>query len=159
MKDDRPTLIELFMDTAFSFAKRSPCLRRKVGAVLVKDNRIIGEGYNGPPQGQKHCDELDGCLREKLKIPSGERSELCRAVHAEMNIIAYCAKNGISTKGATLYITTAPCTNCAKPIIVAGIEKVVYFGDYPDNLGLQMLKDSRIEVVKYKSPIKNYSKK
>ncbi len=142
----RPTLDEYFMEIAKVVAKRSTCLRQKVGAVIVKDKRILTTGYNGAPTGMKHCLDI-GCLREQLRIPSGERHELCRAVHAEQNAIIQAAYHGVSIKDATLYTTHQPCIMCAKMIINAGIKKVVYGKKYADERGLEFLKEAGIEVV------------
>ncbi len=142
----RPSLDEYFMEIAKVVAKRSTCLRQKVGAVIVKDKRILTTGYNGAPTGMKHCLDI-GCLREQLKIPSGERHELCRAVHAEQNAIIQAAYHGVSIKDATLYTTHQPCIMCAKMIINAGIKKVVYGKKYADERGLEFLKEAGIEVV------------
>jgi len=128
--------------------KRSTCKRRQVGALIVKDKRILATGYNGAPMGCKHCDEV-GCLREKLNIPSGERHELCRAIHAEQNAIVQAAYSGTSVKDGTLYVTTQPCVLCAKMAINAGIKKIVFKGDYPDNLAMDLLKETGIRVVKF----------
>jgi len=106
-------------------------------------------GQNGAPKGLPHCDELGGCLREKLNIPSGERHELCRGVHAEQNVIIQAAVYGTSTKGATIYCTTYPCSICAKIIINAEISEVVYDGDYEDNLAKKLFKDAKIRVRKF----------
>lgn len=130
----RPSWDEHFMDLAKVASKRSTCLRRKTGAVLVtRDKWFIAEGYNGAPKGLPHCDELGGCLREKLKVPSGQRHEICRAVHAEMNVIIQSAREGASTKNATLYTTTFPCIICAKILINAGIEQIVFLEEYGDS--------------------------
>ncbi len=142
----RPTLDEYFMEIAKVVASRSTCLRQKVGAVIVKDKRILATGYNGAPSNLPHCDEV-GCLREKLKVPSGERQELCRGVHAEQNAVIQAAKFGISVEGATLYSTHCPCITCAKIIINSGIKKVVYGKDYADKNGIELLKDAGVEVV------------
>jgi dCMP deaminase len=121
------------MKIAFDAGERSTCLRRMTGAVLVtREHRIIALGYNGAPAGLPHCEELGGCLREQLKIPSGERHEICRAVHAEQNVLMVCAMYGASTKNTTLYATTFPCIICAKLLIQAGIEQVVYLDPYGD---------------------------
>ena len=127
--------------------KRSTCLRRQVGAIIVKDKRIISTGYNGSPMHTKHCEEV-GCLREQLKIPSGERHELCRAIHAEQNALVQAAYSGTSVKDAVMYITTQPCSLCAKMLINAGISKVVFRGEYPDEMAMEMLKEAGIRVVK-----------
>ncbi len=142
----RPTLDEYFMEIAKVVAKRSTCLRQKVGAVIVKDKRILATGYNGAPSGLPHCLDI-GCLREQLNVPSGERQELCRGVHAEQNAIIQAAKFGISVEGATLYTTHCPCITCAKIIINAGIKKVVYGREYADKRGLELMKEAKIEVV------------
>lgn len=131
-------------------ATRATCLRRKVGAILVKDRRILATGYNGPPKGVPHCDELDGCLRETLDIPSGERMELSRAVHAEQNAIIQAAKMGTTIDGATLYVTNHPCFICAKMLINAGVSKIVYKAGYPDDFARKILAEAHVEVVKFK---------
>lgn len=138
---------EYFMQIAEIVKTRSTCLRRQVGAVIVKDNRIITTGYNGAPSGLKHCTELGGCYRESLNIPSGERHELCRALHAEQNAIIQAANLGISTEGSTMYVTLQPCVICSKMAINAGIVKIVYKGKYPDELSLNMLNEAGIELV------------
>lgn len=143
----RPTWDEYFLEIANVAKKRSTCLRRQVGAVIVKENRILATGYNGVPIGIKHCEEV-GCLRDKLKIPSGERHELCRGSHAEQNAIVNAANFGISLKGSTIYINTQPCILCTKMIINAGILRVVYEEGYPDELSLSMIEESGIELVK-----------
>ncbi|KJJ83754.1 dCMP deaminase [Candidatus Omnitrophus magneticus] len=144
---NRPSWDEYFRSIAELVATRSTCLRRKVGAVLVKDKHVLATGYNGAPSGVPHCLET-GCLREKLNVPSGERHELCRALHAEQNAFLQAARYGISVLGATLYITNQPCAICAKMIINAGIKKVIYSGDYPDSFALEFLIQSGIELVK-----------
>ena len=145
---ERPTWDEYFMQIAEIVKTRSTCLRRQVGALIVKDNRIITTGYNGAPEGIKHCSDLGSCLRSELKIPSGERHELCRALHAEQNAIIQAAKIGVSTQGATMYVTLQPCVICAKMAINAGIKKIVYKGDYPDELSLNMLNEAKVELIK-----------
>ncbi|MET1124463.1 MAG: cytidine/deoxycytidylate deaminase family protein [Archaeoglobaceae archaeon] len=141
----RPTLDEYFMEIALVVAKRSTCLRQKVGAVIVKEKRILATGYNGAPSGLPHCEEV-GCMRELLRVPSGERIELCRGVHAEQNAIIQAAKFGISVEGATLYSTHCPCITCAKIIINAGIKRVVYGKEYSDRNGLKLLEEAGVEV-------------
>jgi len=129
-------------------AKRSTCLRRHVGAVLVKDRHLLATGYNGAPSGISHC--LDsGCLREELRIPSGERHELCRGLHAEQNAIIQAAKHGVNIDGATLYCTTAPCVICAKMLINAGIRRIVYRDGYPDGLSRSMLEEAALDFVAF----------
>ncbi len=144
----RPDLDEYFMKITEIVADRATCLRRKVGAVVVKDKRILATGYNGAPKGLMHCSEV-GCLREKLKIPSGERHELCRGVHAEQNAIIQAAVFGISIKGSTLYTTHCPCIICTKMIINSEIVRIVYGEEYFDELSKDLLKESDIELVCY----------
>jgi len=141
----RPSWDEYFMEMADIVKSRSTCLRRQVGAVVVKDKRILASGYNGAPTGLKHCEET-GCLREQLGIPSGQRHELCRGLHAEQNAIIQASLHGVKLEGATLYVTIQPCVVCAKMVINAGISKLVFKGDYPDELSWQMLEESGIEV-------------
>ncbi len=125
-------------------AKRSTCLRRQVGAVAVKDKRILTTGYNGAPRGMKHCDEV-GCLREQMQVPSGERHELCRGLHAEQNAIIQAALYGIGIQDTLLYTTHQPCILCAKMIINAGIKQIYYHQGYPDELAMQMLAEAGIK--------------
>jgi dCMP deaminase len=139
----RPTWDEYFMKITHLVSERSTCMRRKVGAIIVKDKRIISTGYNGAPRGLAHCLEI-GCLREQLEIPSGERHEMCRGAHAEQNAIIQAASSGISMEGATMYCTTAPCSTCAKMIINAGIEKLVLGGRYPDKLGEDLIGEAGV---------------
>ncbi len=129
-------------------AKRSTCTRRSVGAILVKDKHIIATGYNGPPKGLQHCDQV-GCLRTKLNVPSGERHEICRGLHGEQNAIIQAAVHGSSIAGATLYCTTQPCVICTKMIINAGIKKIIYQGHYPDQLSLQMLEEAGVALIHF----------
>jgi dCMP deaminase len=131
-------------------AKRSTCLRREVGAILVKDKRILATGYNGVPAGLKHCEEV-GCLREKSSIPSGVRHELCRGIHAEQNAIIQAACHGIPIKAAILYCTNKPCVICSKMIINAGIKKIYYEEGYDDPLSDQMFEEAGLEVVRSQS--------
>lgn len=144
----RPSWDEYFMNMVEIVKTRSTCLRRQVGAIIVKDKRILASGYNGAPSGVRHCDEV-GCLREQMHIPSGQRQELCRAIHAEQNAIAQAAVMGVSVKDATIYITTQPCVICAKMIINAGIKRIVYKGDYPDTLAMDLLREAGIEVARF----------
>jgi dCMP deaminase len=141
----RPSWDEYFMAIAELAATRSTCLRRQVGAVVVKDKKILATGYNGAPSGLKHCLDI-GCLREKLKIPSGERHELCRATHAEQNAIVQAALFGVSIEGSTMYSTTQPCILCTKLIINAGIERIVIQDSYPDRMSMQMLKEAKVKL-------------
>ena len=140
----RPSWSEYFMSITKMVAKRSTCLRRHVGAILVKDKRILATGYNGAPARLRHCEEV-GCLRQDGSIPSGERHELCRGLHAEQNAIIQAAYHGISISGATLYCTNMPCAICSKMIINSGIKKIIYEEDYDDALAEQMLTEAGIE--------------
>ena len=144
--DDRISWDEYFMQMAELTAKRSTCLRRQVGAVIVKDKHIIATGYNGAPKGLKHCAQLGGCLREKLHVPSGERHELCRALHAEQNAIIQAATLGQSIEGGTIYVTHHPCSICAKMILNAGLERIVIREGYPDTLATESLSVADLEV-------------
>lgn len=141
----RPSWDEYFLEVANLVSKRTTCLRRRVGAVLVKDKKILATGYNGAPSGLKHCIDI-GCLREKLKIPSGQRQELCRGLHAEQNVLLQAALYGISTKGSILYITNQPCVICAKMLINAGIKEIVISAGYPDKLARKFLKEAKIKI-------------
>ncbi|MEJ5306705.1 MAG: dCMP deaminase family protein [candidate division WOR-3 bacterium] len=145
--DKRPSWDEYFMEITKLVASRATCLRRKVGAIIVKDRHILSTGYNGPPKGVKHCDELGGCLREKLNVPSGERMELSRAVHAEQNAIIQAAKLGINIEGADMYVTNQPCFICAKMIINAGIKRVIINEGYPDKYAEEILKEANVELI------------
>lgn len=143
----RPGWDEYFLEVAALVAKRATCLRRRVGAVLVKEKKILATGYNGAPSGLEHCLDI-GCLREKLKIPSGQRHELCRGLHAEQNVILQAALHGISTKDSILYITNQPCIICAKMLINAGIKEIVIAAGYPDKLAKKFLKEAKIKIRK-----------
>ena len=140
---------EYFMRMAHLVAKRSTCLRRQVGAVLVKDKRIIATGYNGAPKGLPHCIDIGRCLRQELGVPSGQRHELCKGLHAEQNCIIQAAVFGVSTRGATLYTTTYPCVICAKMIVNAEIEEVVYDADYEDPLAKEIFEQAGIRVRRF----------
>lgn len=144
----RPSWDEYFMEITHLVAKRSTCLRRQVGAVIVKDKNILATGYNGAPSGVSHCLDV-GCLREKLNIPSGERHELCRGLHAEQNAIIQAAKHGTTIDGSTLYCTTLPCIICSKMVINAGIKRIVYEVGYPDQLAEEMIKESGVIVDRF----------
>ena len=133
------------MDIAQLVSERSTCLRRKVGAVLVRERRILATGYNGAARGLPHCDDV-GCLREKMNIPSGERIEICRGIHAEQNALVQAAAFGISVTGAMLYCTHEPCITCAKMLLNAGIREFVVEHPYPDELGRKMLAQARVKV-------------
>ena len=141
---ERPHIDAYFLEIARVVSKRSTCLRRQIGAVIVKGKQIVSTGYHGTPAGHPHCNDV-GCAREE--VPSGQRSELCRAAHAEQNAINFAARYGIPIEGATLYTTTYPCSWCAKSIVNSGVTRVVYQDDYPDPLAKDIL--SIISVVHY----------
>ncbi|MEE1038955.1 MAG: cytidine/deoxycytidylate deaminase family protein [Eubacterium sp.] len=143
---NRPSWDEYFMQMAELTAKRSTCLRRQVGAIIVKDKHIIATGYNGAPKGLPHCEDLGGCYREKLGVPSGQRHELCRALHAEQNAIIQAATLGQSIEGGTIYVTHQPCVICAKMIINAGIKRIVVRNGYPDELAQSMIDDADLKI-------------
>ncbi|MCD6383855.1 MAG: dCMP deaminase family protein [Thermoplasmata archaeon] len=136
------------MRMAYLVATRATCTRRKVGAVVVKDKHVLTTGYNGPPKGLPHCD-VTGCLREKLNIPSGERHELCRGVHAEQNAIIQAAYFGVSLKGASMYVTNYPCSVCIKMIINAGIVEVIYDEGYPDDLAKDIVEEAGLKMRRF----------
>ncbi len=140
-----------FMEMAEVVASWSSCFQenRHIGAVIVKEKRILTTGYNGAPSGIESCAEKGECLRRKLNIPSGTKHELCYAVHAEQNAIAQAAKLGISVEGATLYCTHQPCVICAKIIINSGIKKVIYKYGYPDDFSLELFNEAGVEVLNF----------
>ena len=146
--EQRPSWDEYFMSIADQVATRSTCMRRHVGAVIVKGKRILATGYNGVPSGLSHCDEV-GCLREKRGIPSGTQHELCRGLHAEQNAVIQAARYGINIEGASIYSTTQPCVLCAKIILNAGIVDIVYRGAYPDELSSELLAESGIAIRRF----------
>ncbi len=135
-----------FIRIAVDISKRSTCHRRAIGSVIVNDDHeIVSTGYNGNPRGQKHCSEI-GCIREELNIPSGEKSEVCTAVHAEQNALLQAGKG---SRGSTLYTTVMPCNTCAKMIVNAGISRVVYTDTYPETMGLDLLVELGVEVARF----------
>jgi dCMP deaminase len=142
-KTTRPRWDTYFSEIAALVSRRSTCLRRKVGALIVKDKRILATGYNGAPRGLPHCFET-GCLREKLKVPAGERHELCRGLHAEQNALLQAALHGVSVKDSVLYCTTQPCIICAKMLINAGIKEVVATDGYPDKMSMDFFKQAGV---------------
>ena len=142
----RPAWKEYFMDIALLVARRSTCRRRRVGAITVRDKRILATGYNGAPSGLPHCLDI-GCLREEMEIPSGERHELCRGLHAEQNVIIQAAYHGVSIKGATLYCTNLPCSICSKMLINAGISDIIYQEGYADSMTEEMLSAAGVTIV------------
>jgi len=145
---NRPGWDEYFMRIVDVAASRSTCCRRQVGAVLVMDNRILASGYNGVPKGIPHCDKV-GCLREQLGVPSGQRHEICRGLHAEQNAIIQAAIYGVSIAGSTLYCTAQPCSICTKMLINAEVKKIIFREDYPDELATELLRYTDIRVLKY----------
>ena len=147
---NRPSWDEYFMEMAELTAQRSTCIRRQVGAVIVREKRAIATGYNGAPRGLAHCEEKGGCLRQKLQIPSGQRHELCRALHAEQNAIIQAASMGHAIEGGTIYITHQPCVICAKMIVNAGIRRIVVRQGYPDQLAMEILEEAGLRVEKLK---------
>jgi dCMP deaminase len=147
----RPSWDEYFLRLATEVATRSTCLRRQVGAVLVRDKRILATGYNGAPRGLAHCLEV-GCLRDELGIASGERQEICRATHAEQNAIIQAAVHGVAIEGATLYSTLHPCVLCTKMLINCGVREIHYLEGYPDDLSRSMLAEAGVVMHKEESP-------
>lgn len=143
----RPSWDEYFMEITRVVSKRSTCTKRQVGAIIVKDYRILTSGYNGAPRGIEHCQER-GCLRKEMNIPSGERHELCRGLHAEQNAIIQAAWHGVKIEGSTMYCVYQPCIICVKMMINAGIKELVYSGGYPDKLAEDMLRESKLNVRK-----------
>lgn len=148
-KSARPDWDTYFMEIAKLVATRSTCLRRQVGAVAVKDKRILSTGYNGAPPGLPHCADT-GCIRKNMNVPPGQRHELCRGLHAEQNSIIQAALYGTSIKGATFYVTHQPCVVCAKMLISAGVERVVILSDYPDRLSEEMFAQAGITMEKFR---------
>jgi len=144
-KITRPDWDEYFLELANLISSRSTCLRRKVGALLVRDKRILATGYNGAPRNLPHCSET-GCLREKLKVPSGEKHELCRGLHAEQNALLQASLHGVSVNGSILYCTTQPCIICAKMLINAGTKEVVIAAGYPDNMSMDFFEQAGVVV-------------
>jgi dCMP deaminase len=148
MVERRPTWDEYFIAITKQVATRATCLRRKVGAIIVKDKRILTTGYNGAPRGVKSCLEIGKCMRQELGVPSGQRHEICRALHAEQNAIIQAAYHGVQIEGSDIYSTTQPCVLCAKMLINAGIKKIYYCEEYPDELALELLKEAGVELIK-----------
>jgi dCMP deaminase len=142
---------EYFLRITCMVSERSTCLRRKVGAIAVKDRRILATGYNGAPSGVPHCLET-GCLRERLGIPSGKNHEICRGIHAEQNVIIQAATHGISIQGAEIFCTTFPCTQCCKMLINCGVACIHYCESYPDSLGEELLREAGVPIDKLPKP-------
>lgn len=141
----RPDTDEYFLKIASVVAERATCRRHHIGAVAVRDKHILTTGYNGAPSGLKDCLEL-GCLRDEMNIPSGERHEICRGIHAEQNIIIQAALHGISLEGSTIYCTHTPCVLCAKMLVNAKIKQFVSFGKYNDDTFTDLFKEAGIAV-------------
>lgn len=148
MEFHRPCWDSYFMTLALTAATRSTCMRRQVGTVIVLGGHVISTGYNGSPKGTPHC-SATGCIRERLGIPSGQRHEMCRGSHAEMNAIAQAAARGISTLGSDLFCTHAPCSFCTKAMINAGVSRIVYLQGYPDELAESLRQEASIESVAF----------
>ena len=147
--NNRPDWDTYFMEITKIVATRSSCLHRQVGAVLVRDKRILTTGYNGAPAGMAHCLELGGCLRDKMGFASGEGHEYCRALHAEQNAVIQAAVTGLSIQGSTLYCTHSPCSLCARILIGAGIQRIVFEEHYPDDFALALLKEANVQLERY----------
>lgn len=148
----RPTWDDYFMEIAGTVAKRSTCLRRQVGAIIVRDKRILATGYNGTLT-DTHCEEI-GCIREKKNVPSGQMQELCRGLHGEQNALLFAASNGVDIKNGTIYCTHQPCILCAKMIIQAGITRAVFKGEYPDDMAQKLFKEAKVELCQLKQGVK-----
>lgn len=157
MHSERPDWHTYFMKMAFLARERSTCLRRKVGAVIVKNNQIISTGYNGAPKRVPHCSQT-GCLRQSHNIPSGQRHELCRGVHAEQNAIIQAAVNGVSIQHAELYCTNQPCSICAKMLINAEIKTIIVAEFYEDKLARTLLEQASIDVFHFDMETKKLTK-
>jgi dCMP deaminase len=152
-KNARPTWDEYFASITKQVASRSTCLRRKVGAIIVKDKRILTTGYNGAPKGTRNCLEIGYCMREQMNIPSGQRHEMCRALHAEQNAIIQAAFHGVKIESSVIYTTTQPCVMCAKMLINSGIKKIYYFEEYPDPLAIQLLDEAKVQQIRLEVPM------
>jgi dCMP deaminase len=142
----RPSWDEYFMKIAEDVATRSTCIRRQVGAVIVKDKRILSTGYNGAPKGISHC-TAETCIRNKLNIPSGEKHELCRGLHAEQNAIIQAAAHGLSINDASIYVTNQPCSICTKMLINCDIRSFFYRNPYNDPLALEMMEEADVKII------------
>ena len=144
----RPSWDNYFMEITLLVATRSTCMRRRVGALIVRKKRILSTGYNGAPKGLPHCLDV-GCLRDHYGIPPGERHELCRGIHAEQNAIIQAATSGVSIEGAVLYSTHHPCSQCIKMILNAGIKKIIYLEGYPDELAKSLANEAHLEIIQW----------
>jgi len=148
LSDKRPSWDQYFMAITRQVATRSTCLRRKVGAIIVKEKRILTTGYNGAPKGVKNCLDVGSCLREKLGVAAGQRHEICRGLHAEQNALLQGAYHGARIKGGIIYSTTQPCVMCAKMIINSGIKTIYHIEEYPDPLAMDLLAEAGVKLVK-----------
>jgi dCMP deaminase len=157
MTAQRPSWESYFMDITKLVAKRSTCLRRAVGAVIVKDKRVLTTGYNGAPSGIRHCLDV-GCLREQMKVASGERHELCRGIHAEQNAIIQAAFHGVSIRGASLFCTNLPCSICAKMLINAGIVQIIYLDGYADPMSKELLTEAGVSMIRFAADIQEVNR-
>ena len=142
---DRISWTDYFINMAHLASTRSTCNRRNIGCVIVKGKHVLATGYNGAVANAKHCSQV-GCLREEMEVPSGERHELCRALHAEQNAFLQAARHGVNLDGSTLYVTIQPCGICAKMLINAGVKKIVIEGEYPDKFALDLLMEAGVEM-------------
>ncbi len=145
--DARPRWDEYFMKITEVVSERATCVKRSVGAIIVKENRILSSGYNGAPKGMAHCGEA-GCIRKEMGVASGQRHELCRGLHAEQNAIIQAAWHGVRIEGGTMYCTYQPCVICVKMMLNAGIKRLVYSGSYPDELAMKMIGESKLDVTR-----------
>ncbi len=150
IKGKRPNWDEYFLEVAKLVSTRSTCLRRQVGAVAVRDKRILATGYNGAPSGLAHCTDI-GCIREKLNIPSGQRQELCRGLHGEQNVINQAVIHNVDLKDSIFYVTNQPCVTCTKMLISVGVKEIVILDGYPDKLARRMLKEAGIKIRRVKN--------
>lgn len=146
-QNDRPGWDEYFMKITRDVSERATCVKRKVGAIIVKDDRILSTGYNGAPKGMRHCSEV-GCLRKEMNVLSGQRHELCRGLHAEQNAIIQAAVHGVKIEGGEMYCNYQPCVICVKMLINAGIKRLIFSGSYPDELAANMIVESKMDVKK-----------
>lgn len=145
VKSKRPSWDEYFLEMAGLVSQRSTCLRRQVGAVAVGNKRVLATGYNGAPSGLAHCTDI-GCIRQKMNIPSGQRQELCRGLHAEQNVIIQAGIHKVDLEGCTIYVTNQPCVTCTKMLISVGVKGIVILEGYPDRLARRMLKEAGIKI-------------
>jgi dCMP deaminase len=150
-KTSRPDIDEYFLKIASVVAERSTCLRHHVGAVAVRNKHILATGYNGAAAGLKDCLEL-GCLRDEMKVESGTRHEICRAIHAEQNVIIQATLHGVTLEGATVYCTHSPCVLCSKMLVNARIKRFVTYGSYADDFFRDLFQEAGIEFELHQKP-------